>query len=317
MISVVLPVVKTEYFEEALQSILRQTYRDFELVVVDNQADDGFQEIINRNLDTRIRVINHRERVPIIDNWNRCLSYAKFDYFILFSDDDLMDPNYLSEMVQLAVRYPEIKMFHSRVRLFENSGKTRKFSPIGPEVEEGINYVYETFVHNRTQLISDFMWNREFFIAQSGYEKLEGAWGSDEVTTYKMAMASGVVGYSSRALVHWRFSLENFTNTMRYKVQLAATQDFSKWMKRFLLELDQNDLSDERLTLIKREFPKILMKRYSACLQNMAMSQSFLSPFILKMFNRKFAKLVNWESVVSASVISLAKKFKGIRSHRA
>ena len=77
MISVALPVVKTCFFVEALDGVLAQTHAEFEVIVVDNAADGDVRAEVARRDDPRVRYVRHDERLPVIENWNRCLDYAE------------------------------------------------------------------------------------------------------------------------------------------------------------------------------------------------------------------------------------------------
>ncbi|MEO0508499.1 MAG: glycosyltransferase family 2 protein [Verrucomicrobiota bacterium] len=316
MFSVVLPVVKSRYFEAALKSVLNQDYRDFELIVVDNDADEEVQAILGRNQDERMRSIRHEKQIPIIENWNKCLSYATRQYFVLFSDDDVMQPGYLEAVSQVIRANPDSKMIHTRVRMFTGNNKLRGLSAIAPDVEDGINYVYETFCKGRSQLISDFVWQREFFLAQSGYESLEGAWGSDEVTTYKMAIAAGTVHYIPEVMVWWRHSEINFTNKMSYRAQYSANLDFVRWMSGFIEKLELQYGTTDQLKLIQKKLPLNFQARMGNCMQNLGMSRSFLAPIWFKLTNRNQTPTLSWMTVMRAIVGVLHKKLTNVKHYR-
>lgn len=316
MFSIVLPVVKIRYFEEALRSVLDQDYRDFELIVVDNQAEEGLQAILDRNQDDRMRVICHRSRVPIIENWNLCLSYASRRYFVLFSDDDIMRPRYLQAVVDTIGRHPSMRMLHSRVRVFTDVQELRDLSPIAPEVEDGINYVYETLCNGRMQLISDFVWDRQFFVEQGGYVSLEGAWASDEATTYKIAIAAGKVYYISEPMVLWRHSIENFTYNMNYKNHYLANNHFISWMEDFLEKVPEHCRLTDQFALIKKSLPAIYQNRMGNCMQNLGMAKSFLSPLFFKISKDVKSNEIEWTTVFRSICAVLFKRLTGVKHYR-
>ena len=316
MLSIVLPVVKTDYFEEALRSILNQTYTDFELIIVDNQADPGFEAILERNADSRIIVRRHQKRVPIIENWNLCASYASRRYLMLFSDDDTMEEHCIEEFMQLIVNYPDSKIFHSRVCLTDEAGIPNRLTSSAPELESGLNYIYEGFVFGRTQLVSDFLWDRKFFIENGAYESLPGAWGSDEATTYKIAHLAKEVVYAANPLVNVRVNPVNFTNTMHFETQLNAVCHFDKWMRSFLETVQPEYGADIRYKTIRREYDQILDKRYTGCFINLAMRGIVFSALLYRFKHRKKLAHIRWKVVFTAMGISLYKRLNRIKHHR-
>ena len=94
MISVALPVVKTKFLKFAIDSILNQSFNDFELIIVNNGSPEDVDGILKNYSDGKIRYIKHEKMLPIIENWNKCLSYAKGEYFVLFSDDDIYEKDF-------------------------------------------------------------------------------------------------------------------------------------------------------------------------------------------------------------------------------
>lgn len=97
-ISVALPVYNgANFLREALDSVLAQTFGDFELVISDNCSSDETPEILEEyaNRDTRIRVSRSDEFLPQADNVNRSVELCQTEWVKLFCHDDLMKPNCL------------------------------------------------------------------------------------------------------------------------------------------------------------------------------------------------------------------------------
>jgi GT2 family glycosyltransferase len=85
--------------EEALQSALVQTFRDFELLVVDDASTDRTRDIPHTLVDPRVRVLAHDERLGIPGNWNRALSAARAPLVKFLFQDDLLAPRALEGLV--------------------------------------------------------------------------------------------------------------------------------------------------------------------------------------------------------------------------
>src|SRR5690606_28530398 len=107
--SIGIPAFKARFLKECIDSILSQTFSDFELIIVNDASPENIDDIVKNYSDSRIRYYVNEKNFgaeQVVDNWNKCLSYALGDYFVLMGDDDLMMPNYLYEFSKLIDRYP-------------------------------------------------------------------------------------------------------------------------------------------------------------------------------------------------------------------
>jgi glycosyltransferase involved in cell wall biosynthesis len=111
-VSVLTPVYNGErYLEQCIESVLSQTYDDFEYVIVDNCSTDRTPEIINRyTTDKRLRVYRNDRLLPVTANYNRVGSLASTDarYLKYVAADDLLFPDCLKYMVGLAEAHPDV-----------------------------------------------------------------------------------------------------------------------------------------------------------------------------------------------------------------
>ena len=107
-ITVVMPVYNTEdYVAKAIQSILDQTFGDFEFLIIDNGSTDGSGQIIDRFAaqDPRIRVIRNEKNVFISEARNSALAQARGEYLYLIDSDDWALPDMLETMYTRAKKH--------------------------------------------------------------------------------------------------------------------------------------------------------------------------------------------------------------------
>lgn len=105
-ISVIVPVYNVElYLERCIKSILCQTYKDFELLLVDDGSPDKSGEICDhyQNIDSRIRVI-HKENGGLSDARNVGVRAATGEYVTFVDSDDYVKENYIEYLVNLALK---------------------------------------------------------------------------------------------------------------------------------------------------------------------------------------------------------------------
>lgn len=96
LISVCIPAYNGEkYIRQAIDSIINQSYRDFELIILDDNSVDNTTEIVSYFDDPRIRLIKNKKRLGLVNNWNACVELANGEYVYLMHQDDVMMPNNL------------------------------------------------------------------------------------------------------------------------------------------------------------------------------------------------------------------------------
>jgi glycosyltransferase involved in cell wall biosynthesis len=78
---------------QAIDSVLAQTFDQFELVVVDNQSTDGTYDRVAAIVDPRIRLFRNDELLPPAENWNRAITLAQTPYVKVLHHDDLLYPD--------------------------------------------------------------------------------------------------------------------------------------------------------------------------------------------------------------------------------
>ena len=105
LVSVCIPVYNCRsYIRQAIDSVLCQTFRDFELVILDNASTDGTLEIIAQYTDARIRLIRNRKNLGLEANWNLALQAARGQYVKLLPADDFLYPDCLKQQVEILER---------------------------------------------------------------------------------------------------------------------------------------------------------------------------------------------------------------------
>lgn len=122
--SVILPVRNGgEYVRECVNSILRQDFPDFELMVLDNCSTDETSTWISALKDPRIRMIPAERPLTIEENWGRIKDLDKSEFITLIGHDDRLEPGYLSEMNRLITANPDASLYQSHFEYIDGEGK--------------------------------------------------------------------------------------------------------------------------------------------------------------------------------------------------
>lgn len=123
-VSVVLPVYRPhpEFFAQAIDSVIAQTYEDWELVIVEDPSEHLGREIIEKRADPRIRYILNPVRTALARQHNRAVSEARGQLIARFDADDLCEPDRLEKQVTFLASHPEVDVVASQMRIIDASG---------------------------------------------------------------------------------------------------------------------------------------------------------------------------------------------------
>lgn len=148
--SVILPVRNGwPYVQECVQSILAQTYPDFDLIVLDNQSTDSTVPWLRSLTDSRIRLYSSSSSLSIVDSWARAVGVEKREYMTLIGHDDLLDPDFLLTINRTIGRFPDAKLYQTGFRFINSVGQTIRACRPVPERETPAQYLEGRLTYRR------------------------------------------------------------------------------------------------------------------------------------------------------------------------
>ncbi|MEQ8999264.1 MAG: glycosyltransferase family 2 protein [Coleofasciculus sp. B1-GNL1-01] len=108
-VSVCIPTYnRANYLVESVNSVLSQTYKDFELIICDDGSTDETPTVVNQGDDSRIRYIRHPKNIGRSKNMRSGFDAAQGNYFIKFDDDDALTPEFLEKTVAVLEAEPSV-----------------------------------------------------------------------------------------------------------------------------------------------------------------------------------------------------------------
>jgi glycosyltransferase involved in cell wall biosynthesis len=126
LFSIILPTYNREKFiPTAIESVLNQSYKHWELIIIDNASSDNTKEVVRRYSDTRIKYRKFDEFLPIHQNWERSLEFITGEYFIILGDDDY----FLKDL--LLIQAEELEKHNKPCFSVTNSASYTQFDPVG------------------------------------------------------------------------------------------------------------------------------------------------------------------------------------------
>lgn len=125
LVSVCVPVHNgMPFVGETVQSVLDQTFADFELIISDNASTDGTSEALEAIGDPRVRLLKSETNVGAIANWNRVASEARGELVKMLPADDLLYPTCLERQVEAFRESPDdVVMVVAKRDIIDQSGR--------------------------------------------------------------------------------------------------------------------------------------------------------------------------------------------------
>jgi glycosyltransferase involved in cell wall biosynthesis len=131
-VTIGLPVYNGQnYLAQTMDSLLAQTFRDFELVITDNASTDR-TEVICREYaaaDDRIRYHRNEENIGASANYNLVFELGRGDYFKWAAHDDLLAPTFLERCVEVLDNNPDVVLAYTQAKAIDDKGDVVKVYP--------------------------------------------------------------------------------------------------------------------------------------------------------------------------------------------
>jgi len=167
-VSVLLPVHNgARFIAVAIESVLAQTFADFELLVVDDASTDDTAAVVRRFGDPRIRTVAHDRNYGLPRALNSGLAAATGTYVARLDHDDVANRDRLTTQAAFLDRHPAVALVGSQARLIDESGRARG-TVEKPLTILGIRWLAmlaNPFIHSAT------MFRREVALASQGYRE--------------------------------------------------------------------------------------------------------------------------------------------------
>ena len=237
--SFILPAWKGRYLREAILSILNQSYSDFELIVVDDCSQDPLEKIVEAFKDPRIEYHRNEHNIggrDLVAQWNHCLEYAKGSYVILATDDDIYEPKFLEEMLQLIDTYPEVDLLRARILQVNADNHIIGIDRCYKKHLTKDEFVFH-MLHGMKGGIPQYVFKRQALIDKGGFVNFPKAWASDDATA--IMMAEHGVATTQDHLVRFRWSDINISSDKRNILEkVHARLLFYHWLRQNLIPIN-------------------------------------------------------------------------------
>lgn len=146
----------SKYIAKTIESVLNQTYKDFEYIILDDGSTDNSIEIINEyaKKDSRIKVYTHEnnQNLGLLTTIKTGISKCSGDYIVFVESDDTIESNYLEEKIKVLNKHPDSAVIYNQITPFGDEQRVfhcqKHLNNVKKLIGNGKFDYYELFAHN-------------------------------------------------------------------------------------------------------------------------------------------------------------------------
>lgn len=219
-VSILMPVYNPHpvYFRQSLQSILSQTFQDWELVMVEDPAPRSAQEILQEFRDPRIRHFLNKERTSFLEQSNRCLFSAQGTLVACLDQDDICEPTRLEKQAAFLEENPQVTVLGTQLAIIRKDGSLFGYRRY-PCKHEAILKAMQYFDPIANPSV---MFRKQVAIAAGGYQLAESPFVDYELWC-RLAKSGAVFANLPEPLVRYRVHLDSVTKGTKVRDTLRNT----------------------------------------------------------------------------------------------
>ena len=186
-----LPAYKAKYLNKALESIKCQTFADFKVVISDDCSPENLHEMVLPYLDdARFSYRRNEKNIgghSLVEHWNLLVNLCDTEFFIMASDDDVYEPNFLEELDKLVCKYPTVDLFHARAQVIDGNGEVTMKDALYEEYASQMEFMASYGNQGHVECVPNYIYRTERMKQMGGFVDFPLAWCSDTATNNLMA----------------------------------------------------------------------------------------------------------------------------------
>ena len=232
-----LPAYKAAFFAEALDSIKKQSYYNFKVIVSDDFSPENLKKIYDSIVGSDSRFVYRRNDVnmggkSLVSHWNLLVDMCDTEYMIMASDDDIYEPDFLKDINILVDKYPQVDILRARARRIENEVTTCEDGDI-PELlpqEEFLKYFGQKTM---VLCLANYVFRTSALKAMGGFPDFPTAAKSDTATA--ICLSKKGIATTKDIQFSFRMSNENLSSSNGYDKNTIKTAEanimFADWYR--------------------------------------------------------------------------------------
>src|SRR5262245_58116512 len=227
---------RPDYVAEALSSVLVQDYSNLEILVSDNGSRDGTPALVQALIknDRRARFRRNDTTVPMHEHYTQCVPEARGEFFMLLGDDDRINSGFVSALVAVAKRHPDVNVVvPANATIDENGAVIEEFARPEGEVFDGAEFVCRWLYGYTPQVFKDpttVLMRTDVLRRFCGYQDLGGGSNIDNLLLLQSAI-TGRVGFAKDAVFNCRVHNGSYGRNLTAKQVAEASRRFLRHIR--------------------------------------------------------------------------------------
>lgn len=209
------------YIKETVQSVLSQTYNDWEMIIVDDCSTDNSVNVIKSYNDERIKLFVNEKNLGLKETLKRGIKEATSDWIVFLESDDVLAPDYLAKKVEIAQKYNDINLIFNDCEFFGDEERVKAFEHALKKTRSLLQnqsypkkMLYDFYQSNKIFTFSSVMAKRSHLLKVNFNPKL------DYLIDWHLWIQLSSLGkfyYLSEKLTKWRLHNNSYINSSTYK----------------------------------------------------------------------------------------------------
>lgn len=256
LVTVILPTIgRPTYIQKTLSSILSQNYDNLEILISDNLPKIPTKKIIKNISDSRIKIVERNKRHDFSEHMNLCINESSGFYLMILSDDDLLEPTYISNMVKAFETNESVYVGIGYQKILDEYTETLDFNANREKemkIYDGISYIKNDFYGKRNAPIYTYLslFARKYDILKSGlFKNYEDGSNADNFLFYSLASKGKLVIIND--LMGYRIYKKSFGLSTPFDNLYAATTKYNSDISKLIFSFNNLSLFEKLILNFK------------------------------------------------------------------
>jgi Glycosyl transferase family 2 len=245
---------RQDYLKAAVASSLAQTYPHIEVIVSDNASTDGTAAWLQGQRDPRLVSLRQSTNLGMMGNWDACLVHATGDFFLLLSDDDLLEPEAIARMVTvfMGAGGTSLGMVYGRADIIGPQGELLDHGTTAPTREPASETIQGFFLSRRPTYPCTILLRTEDLRVAGGYSHEGLTLSCDARAWMAAALRHGHVGFVTEVVAKYRVHPGRLTAQSHIETWLDNNESLARYCTDAFRTLGKASVATQLQTLVQK-----------------------------------------------------------------